>query len=109
MKKQSTVHRKNQPIQPETSAATFLGSARSSPQPKGLFDHDRGKPTHLDAGAAESQTRPVEMPHRSDRASARTGQSSTGSINQPSSGRTNSDATSRSGTSSGSGSSRTPR
>jgi len=73
MKKQSTVHRKNQPLQPETSAATFLGSAKWNPQPKGLFAHDRGKPTHLDTGAAESHTQPVEMPHRGDTASAKSG------------------------------------
>lgn len=82
MKKQSTAHRKNQPIQPETSAATFLGSVRTNPQPKGLFAHDRGKPTHLDAGAAESHTQPVEMPHRADTASANKGQSSARRTNE---------------------------
>lgn len=82
MKKQSTVHRKNQPIQPETSAATFLGSATTNPQPKGLFAHDRGKPTHLDTGAAESHTKPVEMPHRADTSSSNKGQSSEGKVNE---------------------------
>jgi hypothetical protein len=82
MKKQSTVHRKNQPIQPETSSATFLGSVGSNPQPKGLFAHDRGKPTHLDAGAAESHTKPVEMPHHADTASANKGQSNAGRTNE---------------------------
>lgn len=82
MKKQSTVHRKNLPIQPETSAATFLGSTTSNPQPKGLFAHDRGKPTHLDTGAAESHTKPVEMPHHRDTSSANKGQSSAGKVNE---------------------------
>jgi hypothetical protein len=110
MKKQSSMHRSNPSIQPETTAATFLGSARQESYPKGLHAGDRGKPTHLDAGAAESHTRPVEMPHRADTASASAGRTNTGTNTGAATGssrQTNMGAGSRPGAASGPGSSRT--
>lgn len=110
MKKQSSMDRSNRSIQPETTAATFLGSATQESYPKGLHAGDRGKPTHLDAGAAESHTRPVEMPHRVDATPANAGRTNTGTNTASGTGssrRTNMGAGSRPGTAGGPGSSRT--
>jgi hypothetical protein len=83
MRKQSKIHLRSRSIETETAATTFPPPARTETQPKGLFARDRFRPTHLNTGAAESHTEPVDMPHRADTASAGTGQSNAGGSNRP--------------------------
>jgi hypothetical protein len=78
MRKQSTMHRPTRSIETETAATTFPAPARTETQPKGLYARDRAKPTHLNTGAAESHTQPVEMPHRADTTSSSKGHSNVG-------------------------------
>jgi hypothetical protein len=78
VRKQSTMHRRSRSLETETAATNFPAPARTETQPKGLHTRDRFKPTHLNAGAAESNTQPVEMPHRADKASASPSQFSAG-------------------------------
>lgn len=75
MKKQSRGHRVDR--QDVSMVTPFPGQSLVGSKPRGLHTGDRGKPTHLNAGAAEPRTRPVEMPNRGS--STRGGTISTGS------------------------------
>jgi hypothetical protein len=83
MRKQSKMHLRSRSIETETAATTFPIPARTETQPKGLFARDRFKPTHLNTGAAESHTEPVEMPHHANTASTSTGQPNIGGSKRP--------------------------
>lgn len=61
MKKQSSVHTGNRVRESETATATFPSQTMTGSQPKGVFDHDRMRPTHINSGAAESGTKPVDV------------------------------------------------
>jgi hypothetical protein len=59
MRKQSSVHNGNSSSGgPITS---IPAPTISNSQPKGVFDHDKMRPTHLNSGAAESGTKPVDV------------------------------------------------
>ena len=60
MRKQSSVHTGNRVRESETASATGPQTMTGS-QPKGVFDHDKMRPTHINSGAAESGTKPVDM------------------------------------------------
>jgi hypothetical protein len=60
MKKQATVHRSSRIPESETATSTFPNPAMTDSQPKGVFDHDQMRPTHINKGAAESHTKPVD-------------------------------------------------
>lgn len=74
MKKQSSGHREDR--QDVTTVTPFPGNSRVGSKPHGVHAGGRNKPTQLNAGAAESKTRPVETPSRSSRSSS-TGSRST--------------------------------
>lgn len=75
MRKQSTMHRSSRSPEIETPTTTFPAPVRTETQPKGLHARDRARPTHLDTGAAESHTQPVDMPRHTDTASTSSDQS----------------------------------
>lgn len=59
MKKLSSIHRSNRVRETETPTTQFPVQTPIAPQPKGL--HNRSQAAHLDAGAAEPRTKPVNM------------------------------------------------
>lgn len=68
MKKQSKGHPEDR--QDVSTVTPFPGNSRTGSHPKGVHTGESAKPTQLNEGAAESHTRPVELPERSSRPTA---------------------------------------
>lgn len=68
MKKQSSGQRVDR--QDVSMVTPSPGQTMPGSKPHGVHTRERGKPTQLSAGAAESKTQPVEVPHRSSGSTA---------------------------------------
>lgn len=60
MKKQSHGHREDR--QDVSTVTPFPGQSLVGSKPRGVHTREIAKPTHLNTGAAESHTKPVEVP-----------------------------------------------
>lgn len=76
MKKQSRGHAVDR--QDVSMVTPFPGQSVVGTKPHGVHARGRSKPTQLEAGAAESKTKPVEMPRRATRSNAAGTQSAPG-------------------------------
>ena len=60
MKKQSSGHRVDR--QDVSTVTPFPGQSLEGSKPRGVHTHGIANPTELDRGAAESHTKPVDIP-----------------------------------------------